>query len=81
MTYTYTWADAEQTCLKRECSKSDAYAFIPASLDNRDYREFLESGATAADYVAPPEPAPLTAEEKLSAAGLTVAELRALLAE
>ena len=81
MTYTYTWVDAEQTSLKREYSESDDYAFIPASLDNRDYREFLESGATAADYVAPPEPEPLTAEEKLNASGLTVAELRALLAE
>lgn len=81
MTYTYTWVDAEQTLLKRECSESDAYAFIPASLDNLDYRKFLESGATAGDYVAPPEPTPLTAEEKLNASGLTVAELRALLAE
>jgi hypothetical protein len=42
MTYTFTWVDAEQTLLKRECSESDAYAFIPRDELNRDYREYLE---------------------------------------
>ena len=80
MTYTYTWTDAEQTSLKREDTDGNT-AFIPTDPANRDYAEFLASGSTAADYVAPPEPAPLTAEEKLNAAGLTVEELKSLLAD
>jgi len=80
MTYTYTWTNAEQTSLKREGTDGNV-AFVPTDPANRDYAEFLESGATAADYVAPPEPAPLTAEEKLNAAGLTVEELKSLLAD
>ena len=78
MTYTYTWVDAEQTTLKREDENGNV-AFIPTDPGNRDYVEFCNCGATAADYVAPPEPEPLTTEEKLNAAGLTVEELRTLL--
>ena len=74
MTYAYTWADAEQTGLKR-----DDGAIIPTDPANRDYAEFLSSGAVAADYVAPPAPAEPTAEEKLAASGLTVDELKSLL--
>jgi len=77
MAYTYTWTNAEQTVLKREDTDGNV-AFVPADPANRDYAEFLESGDTAADYVAPPEPAPLTTQEKLNAAGLTVEELRTL---
>ena len=74
MTYTYTWANAEQTMLSRD----DGW-FIPTEDGNRFYAEFLASGATAADYVAPPAPAEPTAEEKLKASGLTVDELKSLL--
>ena len=77
MTYTYTWLDAERTGLKREDEQGNTVG-IPTDPRNRDYAEFLASGAAAADYVAPPEPAPLTTEEKLNAAGLTVEELRTL---
>ena len=42
MTYTYIWSDAEQTTLLR-----DDGAFIPADPANRDYAEFLSSGAVA----------------------------------
>ena len=42
MTYTYTWADTEQTILQR-----DDGAFIPTDPANRDYAEFLSSGAVA----------------------------------
>ena len=77
MSYTYTWTDAEQTGLRRENTDGNV-AFIPADPANRDYAEFLASGATVADYVAPPASAPLTTEEKLNAAGLTVEELRTL---
>ena len=80
MTYTYTWANAEQTTLRREDEDGNV-VWVPTDPRNRSYAEFLASGATAADYVAPPEPAPLTAEEKLNAAGLTVEELKSLLAD
>ena len=53
MTYTYTWANPEQTSLIRE-DENGRIASIPTDPANRDYREFLESGATAGDYVAPP---------------------------
>lgn len=78
MTYTYTWTNAEKTGLRREDGDGNVVS-VPANPSNRDYAEFLSSGANAADYVAPPEPEPLTAEEKLNAAGLTVEELRTLL--
>lgn len=73
LNYTYTWANAEQTTLKR-----DDGAFIPADPANRDYAEFLNSGAVAADYVAPPAPPEPTAAEKLAAAGLTLDDLAEL---
>ena len=78
MTYTYTFADAEETTLKREDSEGNI-AFVPVDENNRDYAEFLRSGATASAYVAPPEPEPLTAQQKLENAGLTVDELKTLL--
>ena len=84
MTYTYTWTDAEQTSLKREDENGNV-AFVPTDPGNRDYAEFLSSGATAAPYVAPPEPEPLTTEEKvnrlLADYGLTRDELQVALAE
>ena len=78
MTYTYTWTDAEQTSLKREDENGNA-AFVPTDPGNRDYAEFLASGETAADYVAPPAPPEPTLQEKLAAAGLSAADLVALL--
>jgi hypothetical protein len=56
-------------------------AFIPPDGGNRDYREYLdwlEAGNTP-EPAPEPEPVPeLTTEQKLEAAGLTVAELREL---
>ena len=52
MTFSYTWSDAEQTALKREDTDGNV-AFVPTDPANRDYIEFLASGATAADYVNP----------------------------
>jgi len=78
MSYTYTWADAEQTSLKREDTDGNL-AFVPTDPANRDYADFLDSGETAADYVAPPAPPEPTPEEKLAASGLTVDELKTLL--
>ena len=83
MTYTYAWTDAEQSGLKRTDENGNV-AFVPVDPGNRDYAEFLSSGATAAPYVAPPEPEPLTTEEKvdnmLQTFGLTRDEMQAALA-
>ena len=81
--FTYEWIDAEQTSLKRTDADGNV-AWVPTDPSNRDYAEFLSSGATAAPYVAPPEPEPLTTEEKvnqlLSDYGLTREEMQAALA-
>ena len=85
-TFTYEWSDAEQTTLQRTDADGNV-AFVPTDPGNRDYAEFLSSGATAAAYVPPepPEPPPeKTTEEKvnqlLSDYGLTRAEMQAALA-
>ena len=82
-TYTYEWTDAEQTSLRRTDAEGNV-DFVPTDPRNRDYAEFLSSGATAADYVAPPAPPEPTTEEKvnrlLSDYGLTRDEMRVALA-
>lgn len=77
-TYTYEWSNAEQTTLRRTDAEGNI-AFVPVAEGNRDYAAFVSSGATAADYIAPPPPPELTAEEKLERSGLTVDELKDLL--
>ena len=78
-TYTYEWTDAEQSGLRRTDAEGNT-ACVPADPLNRDYAEFLSSGATAAEYVAPPAPPEPTTEEKvnrlLSDYGLTREEMR-----
>ena len=80
MTFTYTWADAEQTSLKREDADGNI-AWVPVAEGNRDYAAFLASGETAADYVEPPAPVDsrTDAERLEDATGLTVAEMKAVL--
>jgi hypothetical protein len=56
-------------------------AFIPPDPANTDYAAYLawvEQGGTPEPAPIPEPPAPLTTEQKLEAAGLTVAELKAL---
>ena len=59
-------------------------AFIPPddrNVDYQEYKQWLAAGNTPDPAPAPPTPpAPLTPAEKLAAAGLTVEELKALLA-
>lgn len=79
MSYTYTWSDTEKTTLKREDADGNV-TWVPVAEANRDYVEFLASGATAAPYVAPPAPPEPTLQEKLAAAGISIDELKAALA-
>ena len=56
-------------------------AFIPNDPGNRDYREYLDwlDAGNTPEPAPPLEPAPiLTTEQKLNAAGLTVAEFKEL---
>jgi len=57
-------------------------AFIPPDPANTDYQQYLkwlEEGNTPLPPDPIPEPEPLTAQQKLEAAGLTVEELKDLL--
>jgi hypothetical protein len=57
-------------------------AFIPQDPANTDYQQYLlwlEEGNTPLPGDPIPEPEPLTPQQKLEAAGLTVEELRELL--
>ena len=81
MAYTYSWANAEETNLKRVDSEGLTLWINAAVTDSPEYQEFLESGAEAAPYVAPPEPPPLTTEQKIAAAGFNEGELEDYLVE
>tara|TARA_R100000951_G_scaffold114438_2_gene118752 strand:+ start:280 stop:537 length:258 start_codon:yes stop_codon:yes gene_type:complete len=82
MSYTYTWSDVEQTSLKREDAEGNVCC-VPTDPGNRDYAEFLSSGATATPYVEQPAPEEPVSEEKvnrlLSDYGLSREELRSIL--
>ena len=57
-------------------------AFIPPDPTNTDYQQYflwLEEGNTPLPPDPTPEPEPLTPQQKLEAAGLTVEELKDLL--
>jgi len=57
-------------------------AFIPFDSANTDYQQYLlwlEEGNTPLPPDPTPEPEPLTPQQKLEAAGLTVEDLRELL--
>jgi hypothetical protein len=73
MTYQLTTGD---TILRLEDG-----AFIPPDPANTDYQAYLEWVAAGNEPEPAPEPEPpvaLTTEQKLEAAGLTVAELKEL---
>ena len=82
MAITYRWANPEKESLIREGGPTDPTLIFAGGTSN-GYLEFLESGQEPAPYVAPPEPEPLTTEEKvnklLSDYGLTRDEMQAAL--
>jgi len=74
MTYTLT----PYPCIVRDADGANI-PFDEANTDYQAYLAWVAEGNTPNPYVPPPEPAPLTPQEKLAAAGLTVPELKALL--
>jgi len=67
-----------QTAIIR-ISDSSCIPFDPANVDYQQYLKWLEEGNTPLPPDPIPEPEPLTAQQKLEAAGLTVEELKDLL--
>jgi len=74
MTYTLT---AFQNVIRDADNAS--IPFDEANTDYQAYLAWIAEGNTPNPYVPPPEPAPLTPQEKLAAAGLSVDDLKTLL--
>ena len=76
---TYTYIDADQNTIGKSDDGITTYFFHPIAGDPL-YEEMVAAGITPEPYVEP-EVTPLTAEQKLANAGLTVAELKQLLSD
>ena len=82
MSITYAWTSPEKVSISR-VSPDHPTVYIPVDPGNIDYQAFLDweaAGNTPDPAPAPPVVTPPTPAEKLKAAGLTVEELKALLA-
>jgi hypothetical protein len=69
---------AENASIVRRLSDDTFIPFDPANTDYQAYLAWLEAGNTPEPAPEPVAPVELTTEQKLEAAGLTVAELREL---
>lgn len=78
----YQFIDSTNTVIAKfdddGLSRVSFFADVEGPYQN-EYKDWLAEGNTPEPYVAPPEPPPLTTEEKLAAAGITVDELKELL--
>ena len=76
--YQLVQLDNEIVCIKR----LEPCSFIPLDPANTDYQQYLawlEEGNEPLPPDPEPTPEPLTAQQKLEAAGLTIEELKELL--
>lgn len=82
------WANEEKTSLIADVKFKEFDDYLPYGINAWDKEKhgielYTKAKANAygaiAAYVAPPEPIPLTAQQKLERAGLTVDELKTLL--
>ena len=74
MTVTYKFTDATESMLARD-NQDGSITYIRVNSGSRGWNQYVESGAVAAAYVAPPEPPPLTTEQKIARAGFNEGEL------
>ena len=70
--YQYSWTSANKDILT---FKDESGAQYSIGTNSSKYPDFLKLGITPAAYVAPPEPPPLTTEQKIAAAGFDEGEL------
>ena len=81
---TYSFTNPEHTTLRETAANGKTIAFSLNS-GSPAWNRYVDSGETAAPYVAPPEPATPTTEEKLnnllSDYGLSREELKAAIYE
>ena len=73
----YSFSSPEETAIVRDNQDGSVTVFgVPTGEDITNiWREYINSGEVAAPYVAPPEPPPLTTEQKIAAAGFDEGEL------
>jgi len=79
MDYQSIFIPAGQPQVIKRLTDNAFIPFDPANVDYQQYLKWLEEGNTPLPPDPIPEPEPLTAQQKLEAAGLTVEELKDLL--
>jgi len=79
MDYQSIFIPAGQPQVIKRLTDNAFIPFDPANVDYQQYLKWLEEGNTPLPPDPISEPEPLTAQQKLEAAGLTVEELKDLL--
>jgi len=72
----WTYVSSENTSVVRDLPDGRGESCL---ITSDEFQQWLAEGNTPNPYVPPPEPAPLTPQEKLAAAGLSVDDLKTLL--